>query len=145
MKIILRQDVAKLGRKNSVVDVPNGYALNNLIPTGKAIVATDQNLKKINNLKAVETMQNQEWVDSIKSVAEKCNTPLEIQAEANDSGNLFAAISAADVVSALNKLVGEEVATKDMFIMPEGIKSLGEYELSWTEDVGVFKIIVTKK
>ena len=145
MKVILQQDVAKLGRKNTVVEVPNGFALNSLIPTGKAVPATDQNLKKISNLKAVATAQNQDWIDSVKAVAEKCADVIQINAEVNDAGNLFAALSANDVVSAINEKLGSELATKDMFVMVEGIKSIGEYDLEWVEGVGSLKISVSKK
>ena len=145
MKVILQQDVAKLGRKNSVVEVPNGFALNSLIPSGKAVPATEQNLKKISNLKAVATAQNQEWIDSVKAVADKCTSPVEILAEVNDSGNMFAALSVDDVISAINTTLESESVTKDMFIMPDGIKSVGEYELEWAEGLGVLKIIVNKK
>ena len=45
MKIILKEDISGLGYKDDVVDVKSGYARNYLIPTGKAVIATESALK----------------------------------------------------------------------------------------------------
>ena len=45
MKIILKEDIANLGYKDDVVEVKNGYGRNYLIPTGKAVIATESALK----------------------------------------------------------------------------------------------------
>ena len=47
MKVILLQDVAKLGHRFEIVDVPHGHALNKLIPQGLAQEATKQNVQRV--------------------------------------------------------------------------------------------------
>lgn len=47
MKVILKRDVAKVGRKNEIKNVADGYARNSLIPQGLAVPATAENLAKI--------------------------------------------------------------------------------------------------
>ena len=48
MKVILLRDVAKLGKRFSITEVPDGFALNKLIPQGYAEAATAENLKRVN-------------------------------------------------------------------------------------------------
>ena len=52
MKIILKEDVANLGYKDDVVDVKSGYGRNYLIPTGKAVIASESALKQHHSLSA---------------------------------------------------------------------------------------------
>ena len=126
MKVILLQDVAKIGRRNEVVDVPNGYAMNQLIPCRKAEPATPANLKKISKVQA-SIAANASNVEAIFNAANEALSAesLVIEAEMNEQEHLFKAISDADVVAAAEaKGIGISSA---MVNFPEVIKAAGEH------------------
>lgn len=129
MKVILLRDVAKIGRKGQVVQVPDGYALNQLIPKKMAEAATEVNLKKIASLNASTSLHDQQLSDQFAAaVAAFAKGPLMITAgQVNDQGHLFKAIHEADIVAAA-KQVGVTVLPAQILIMSP-IKSLGTHEI----------------
>ncbi len=66
MKIILKEDIANLGYKDDIVEVKNGYGRNYLIPTGKAVIATEAALKVL----AEDQRQRAHKLARIKAEAE---------------------------------------------------------------------------
>jgi len=103
MKVILLQDVAKLGQRYEIVDVPSGHARNKLIPQGLAQEATQQNVQNIKaraERAAAERAATQEtFTDALEKAA---NTTVTITAGANEQGSLFEALKAETIVAALN-------------------------------------------
>lgn len=146
MKVILLQDVAKIGRRNEVVDVPNGYAMNQLIPSRKAEPATPVNLKKISKVHA-EMAANASNIEAVFTAAKEALSvePLVIEADMNEQEHLFQAINDADVVAAAE---AKGIAiTSAMVNFPEVIKSAGEHTvlLQAGEHNASFTINVVKK
>ncbi len=129
MKIILLQDVAKIGRRFDVVEVPDGYALNQLIPKHMAEPATPANLKRVEKM-------NKDKVADASASAEEFNaaatalkdTKLEIKTDVNDKDHLFKAISADDVVAAAKDAGVALDASLVEFAEP--IKEAGEHVVS---------------
>lgn len=128
MKVILLQDVAKIGRRSEVVDVPNGYALNKLLPHKLAEAATPENLKrakaqaaKTAAAKADTAVQFGEAIASLK------DTRIEIKAQANEKGHLFEAIKPAAIVAAAAK-VGATL-TENEILITAPLKELGEHTI----------------
>jgi large subunit ribosomal protein L9 len=130
MKVILLKDVAKMGRKNSVVDVPDGYALNQLIPKKLAEAATPVNLKKLANIQVtskVTTSNQQKRFE--ESVALLLASPLVITtAQVNDQGHLFMAIHVNDVIAAAAQR-GAILEPKEV-VIEQTIKSLGVHSVT---------------
>ena len=146
MKVILLQDVAKIGRKGEIAEVPNGYAMNQLIPARKAEPATAANLKKVSKVQA-ELAASAANIDAVFTAAlEKLQAEtLEISAEMNEQEHLFQAISDADVVAAAE---AKEIAiTSAMVGFSDPIKSAGEHTvlLQAGQNNGSFTINVVKK
>jgi large subunit ribosomal protein L9 len=146
MKVILLQDVAKIGRRTEVVEVPDGYALNQLIPKKMAEPATKSNLKKIEKLHTAKTeaqTANQETFTSAVTILRE-NTPV-ITVEANEQGHTFKAVSAEDVADSANQH-GANIDSK-MVVFEEPIKSIGEHEieLKLGDSVAKFTINVVSK
>ncbi len=126
MKVILLQDVAKIGRKNQVVTVPDGYAANQLIPKRLAAPATPENLKKVNLATANQEAgiaKADEQLATAKEVLSK--EPLSISVKVNDQGHLFAALKPEVVVEALQQK-GLKVDLLNVTI-ESPIKSVGEH------------------
>ena len=71
MKVILKEDIIKVGFRNEVVTVKNGYGRNYLIPQGKAILATDSALKVLAENVKQQAKKEEQIVASAKEIADK--------------------------------------------------------------------------
>lgn len=128
MKVILLRDVAKIGRKFEVVSVPDGYALNNLIPKKDAEAATPANLKKIAARKARTASEQSDLEQTARTIVEQLTkNPLTITVKANEQNHLFQALSTQEVLAAANQ-AGITIP-KEMLKL-EAIKTLGYHEIA---------------
>lgn len=126
MKVILLQDVAKIGARYTVTDVADGYALNQLIPKGLAEPATPQNLKKLESRSASIEATKVADAEAFAAAKEKlAEVTLTITVEANEQGHLFGAVKASEVVTAA-KAVGV-IIEEAQVIMEEPIKATGNH------------------
>lgn len=125
MKIILKEDVNGLGYKDDVVEVKNGYGRNYLIPTGKAVIASEAALKVL----AENQRQRAHKLERIKADAEAAAAALEgvkltIGAKTSSTGTIFGSVNSIQIVEALEKL-GHNVDRK--LISLEAVKEVGSY------------------
>jgi large subunit ribosomal protein L9 len=125
MKIILLDDVHKLGRRGEVRDVSDGYARNFLIPKKLALSATAGNLKNLEHIKH----QAHAKAERIKSDADALRGRIEAltyeeRRQASEEGKLFGSVTAQDLVEFLDKR-GVKVERKRVHL-DEPIKTLGE-------------------
>ena len=124
MKIILKEDVLGLGYKDDVVTVKDGYGRNFLIPTGKAVLATDSALKVLaENLKQRAHKLAQIKADA-EALAEKLNgTTVTIATKASESGKVFGSVTSLQIAEALEK---QGLAVdKRTIALKEPLKELG--------------------
>ena len=143
MKVILLQDVRKIGKKNEVKEVPDGYARNFLIARKLAKVATGDSLQKLKKeLGNKETKKAIQHDLLAKNVGELRAKSLVIQAQANPKGGLFMAIKPRDVVKEIKKQFGFEIEEKIVSLSGEQIKEVGESELSISIDGKVEKVLL---
>ncbi len=125
MKIILLDDVAKVGRRGEVRDVSDGYARNYLIPKKLALTATAGNLK---NLAQIKTQQDTK-AQRIKGDAQALGARIEglvfeVTRQASEEGKLFGSVTAQDLVDFLASR-GVEIERRRIQL-DEPIKALGE-------------------
>ena len=127
MDVILKEDVEKLGFKNEIVKVKNGFGRNFLIPKGLAILATKSAIKTLNEtLKQREEKEKEEIAEAEKMVSNLASLEVVLHAKVIDGGNkLFGSITVSQFVDALSKL-GQTVNPK--FVKIASIKELGNYE-----------------
>ncbi len=130
MKVILLRDVAKIGRRSEIVDLPDGYALNQLIPKKWAEPATPANMKKIATMKATASLNDKLGEDQFKAaLTEMQATPLQIVGgQANAQGHLFKAVHEADIIAAAKKR-GISILPTQIEIKVS-IKSVGSHEIT---------------
>ncbi|MCI5108867.1 MAG: 50S ribosomal protein L9 [Candidatus Pacebacteria bacterium] len=129
MKIVLLQNVAKVGKKYEVKEVANGFALNNLIPKGLAKTATDSVLNEIGNLRKAEDVQKKIREDLlIKNIDDVAGSLVTITSKANDKGHLFAGIHKEELLSAIKEQTRLEF-DEDHIVLEEPIKEVGEHEI----------------
>ena len=129
MKVILLQDVAKVGKKGEVVDAKMGHARNFLIPNGLAAEATKANLKKLELQKA----NAQEEAAYQLSQAESIQRDLEdkvitITTKAGNGGRLFGTITNKEVAEAIEAAYHLAIDRRKI-VLEEKIKTLGTYPI----------------
>lgn len=128
MQVILKKDIDKLGYKDEVVKVKDGYARNYLLPRDLALIATDSTKKILaENLK-----QRAHKEAKVKDEAEKIAVKLreisiKVGAKAGENGKIFGSVNTIQVADALKKL-GFDFERKNILIKNEPIKVLGSYE-----------------
>ena len=125
MKIILKEDINGLGYKDDVVEVKSGYGRNYLIPTGKAVIASESALKVL----AENQRQRAHKLERIKAEAEAAAAALEgvkltIGVKTSSTGTIFGSVNAIQIAEALEKL-GHNVDRK--LISLDAVKEVGNY------------------
>lgn len=129
MKVILIKDVAKIGRRFDVVTVPDGFALNKLIPKNLAQAATPENIKRLENQS--QKAQKDREIDEAsfhEALSKLKEVEVSIVVEANAEGRMFKALKADEVAHAVKEAIGYELQS-ECIVMKVPIKSVGEHEI----------------
>lgn len=127
MEIILIQDVERLGSKDEIVKVKDGYAQNYLIPQKKAITAT-VTAKKIlaENIKQ-RAHKEAKLKEIATEIAKKLeNKKITIGAKTSSSGKIFGSVNTIQIAEAINKK-GFELDRKQIILAEDSIKEVGTY------------------
>ncbi|MGL5648239.1 MAG: 50S ribosomal protein L9 [Clostridium sp.] len=128
MKVILLQDVKKIGKKGEVINASDGYARNFLFPKKLAKEATDANMHILNNQKENERKQKLAEIEAAQKLAgELKGKEVKITGKVGDNGKLFGAITSKDVATEINKVYNVNIDKKK--IVMETIKVAGGYEI----------------
>lgn len=148
MKVILLEDVKKVGKKGSIVDVSDGYGANFLIPRKLAVLATKTSLgikKEQDDNKAKEEEKKKENAINLKDKIK--DLVVEIKAGTGKEGKLFGAVSSKEIVEEYKKQFDIEL-DKRKFINYSPISALGytKIEIELYKDViGVITVHVSEK
>jgi large subunit ribosomal protein L9 len=128
MKVILREDVEKLGKAGDVVKVADGFGRNYLIPRQLAVPADVRNLKALEHDRRVIEARAKKSRKSAESLATRlASVSLTIPAKAGEEGKLFGAITSRDIADAMEK-AGVPVDRKNV-LLQDPIKQLGDYKV----------------
>lgn len=128
MKIILLQDVKKLGRAGEVKEVTEGYARNFLFAKKLATVATEEIVVEVENKRKQEMRLREEEKEKTRDLARKLkDAKITIKSKGKD-GKLFGSVGSGDICEALRK-EGFEIDRKSV-ILNKAIKEVGEYEVN---------------
>jgi large subunit ribosomal protein L9 len=126
VKVILKQDLPKLGKKGEVKEVAEGYARNMLFPRGLAEEATAQRLKELERYSERQQSKNKRLESESLARAEQLNQlAVTFKLAAGEGGRLFGSVTAADIAEELNKL-GYAVDKKKISLA-EPIKAVGSH------------------
>lgn len=130
MEIILLQDVHKLGQKDDLVHVKDGYGRNYLIPRGYAIAATPS-AKKMHAENLRQRAHKEEKIrESARELASKmAGLTLTIGAKTSTSGKIFGSVNTIQLAEAL-KEKGFEIDRKSISLPEDQIKEVGKYKAS---------------
>lgn len=125
MKVILKQDIKGVGKKDEVINAADGYARNFLFPKNLAVPADTGNM---NNLKAKNesnAFRKGEELKEAKEIAEKLKKiTLKLKVKAGENGKLFGGVTAKEISEALKKEYKIEIDKKKI-VLKEAIKQAG--------------------
>jgi large subunit ribosomal protein L9 len=130
MKVILTSDIKNVGKKGEIINVKEGYYNNFLLPNGKAVMASGNNMK---NLEAtIKNAQLREQKE--KSKVEEISKSLKdfnyiIKTKSGPSGKLFGSITASDVAKLIKNLTKYEIDKRKIEIEGNGIKTIGSHDV----------------
>ena len=128
MKVILLQNVEKLGKKREVKEVTNGYARNFLIPRKLAVLASQPEIDRVEKEKELEAQKAEEELIHFQELASQVDgLELEIFTKVSEEGKLFGAITSAKIAEVLAEKSFQ--IKKEQIKLDEPIKELGEYEI----------------
>ncbi|MFH1657290.1 MAG: 50S ribosomal protein L9 [bacterium] len=146
MKVILLQDVDKLGKKYEVKEVRDGFVRNSLLPQGLVKQATPEALKWLETFKEIEAKKMEGELAKVQGVASTVDgQEVNISLKAGDKGQLFESVTANKVAEELKKL-GFDVKKSQLEMEP--IKEFGEFPVKIKFDHNLeaeIKVIVVEK
>ena len=126
MKVILTKDVKGKGKKDQVLDVPDGYARNYLVPQKLAVEAGAQALNELKNrTESARYRQAEELKAAQESAGKLKDLRLVIHSQGSGDGRLYGAVTSKDVAAELERLTGIAVDRRKLEM--ETIKNHGTY------------------
>lgn len=129
MKVILLQEVKKLGDRGDVKEVSNGYARNFLIPKGLAMEATPKALKDLETQKKTLERKEQDEKEKMEALAEKLKgVKVTLNARVGEGGKLFGSVTSKDIAQNLQEQ-GYNVDRRKIDL-GEPIRGLGSYTVT---------------
>jgi large subunit ribosomal protein L9 len=130
MKLILTQEVGRLGGPGDVVEVRDGFGRNYLVPRGFAIPWTKGGEKQVASIRRARDSRQIRDLGHAKEVRGQLEgRSVQLPARAGTGGRLFGSITAADVAGAVKAAGGPELDRRRIQ-MPKHIKSLGSYQVT---------------
>jgi len=129
MKVILKQDVKGLGKKEDMVNASDGYARNFLFPKGLAVQANSTNINVMNTKKEAERTKKDRELTQAKTLAEKLKSiTIVIKTKAGENGKLFGSITSKDISEKLKNEFCLDIDKKKISLT-DALKALGTFEV----------------
>jgi large subunit ribosomal protein L9 len=129
VKVVLRNDVPRLGKRGDIVEVKDGYARNHLVPGGLAMVATPGISDQATAMRRSRDRRDAREREGAQSIAQRLvPVVITIPAKAGREGRLFGSVTATDVVEAVERQTGIRIDRRRL-LDTEPIKSVGLHEV----------------
>lgn len=130
MKLLLKEDVPSLGYCGDEVEVKDGYGRNFLVPQGKALMATPENVKAFRHQKSVVQAKVRKLKHAAEEVAKQItDETCEFTKKVGDQGKLFGSVTSQEIADFLNKK-GYDLDRRKIQ-MADPIKTLGEHTVQY--------------
>ena len=129
MKVILLENLAKIGSIGEVIDVKRGFARNYLISNSKALYASKENIKEVEKIKNELSKKDQEKKKDAKQIYESLkNKTYEVKKLITENNDLYGSIKPTEISKIIN--LSEKIDVKPSLIQPlNEIKSLGTFKV----------------
>ena len=148
MNVILREDIAGVGRRGDIVTVADGHARNYLLPRGLALVASAGAIQQANSMRRARDLRENTEREAARGVAANlAKQSVKVKAKAGAEGRLFGSISTTEIAAALLDQTGITVDRKNITI-DTPIRSVGDHTVSvelYSDVVGVINLSVVAK
>jgi large subunit ribosomal protein L9 len=128
MKVLLKEDIATLGKVGDLVEVARGYGRNFLIPQGKALEATPHHQKQLEEQKRLILKKKAKDLEAAQNLAGLFQTlTLELPRKVVEEGKIYGSVSPKDLVE---KLAEKDIKLdKKRILLKEPIRTLGSFEI----------------
>ena len=128
MKVILKQDVKGIGKKDEIHEVSDGYARNFLLPRKLAAVADASALNIARSKEAAADFHEAETLAAAQALAAKINSRIvTVKAKGGASGRLFGKVTSKEIAAALSEAAGETVDKKKIELDVKDIRDAGVF------------------
>ncbi len=129
MKVIFLEDVPRVGKKNDIKEISDGYALNFLLPRKLAVPATVKSVAELDRRKKEIMIEREVQEDLLmKNLEEIKGKILHIAAKADDKGHLFSGIHKKEIAEAMQK-EHRALISEEYMVLPKPIKEIGEFKI----------------
>jgi large subunit ribosomal protein L9 len=146
MKVILQENVEKLGTRGEVVDVSDGYARNYILPRKLGILASEGNLKRLEQIRgSLSRKEASEKALAESLAAQIAATTISFTRKAGESDQLFGSVTSADIADAL--AAQGFTVDKRKIQLDDSIKLIGEYSVPVKlhyDVTATIKVVVTR-
>ena len=130
MKVILKQDIKGVGKKDEVVNASDGYARNFLLPKNMAVEANAENMSKLKAKQDSKAFKKSQEKEEALKIADKLSKILlKVPVKAGENGKIFGGVSAKEIAELLESSYKITVDKKKIELK-EPIKTLGERKIS---------------
>ncbi|OGI83715.1 50S ribosomal protein L9 [Candidatus Nomurabacteria bacterium RIFCSPLOWO2_01_FULL_36_10b] len=134
MKVILLDNVKKLGERYETVNVKNGYAHNFLIPRKLAVQATPDVLSRVANMRSEYEKEHGARIEKLKEAFESISgAKITISHNTNEQGGLYEAIDEESIITAINQKYNTNLKASAI-VLDEPIKKIGTYNIKLLSD-----------
>ena len=125
MKVILKQDIKGVGKKDQIINVSDGYVRNFLFPKNMAVEANNENMSKLRAKQDSNTFKKQQEKEEAQKIADKISKIiLKVPVKAGGNGKIFGGVSTKEISDLLEKNYKIKVDKKKIELK-ETIKELG--------------------
>jgi large subunit ribosomal protein L9 len=130
MRVILRADLANVGKRGDICEVADGFARNYLFPKGLAITASEGAVSQAAAMRRARDLRDAQDRSAAEEVARALVAKvIQIRARAGSEGRLFGSVTAADVVDAVSAQTGVELDRRKLHL-DDPIKTLGTHSVA---------------
>lgn len=130
MKVILQQEVKKLGKKGDVLEVSEGYARNYLLPQKLAVAATAGNINAVQQQKDGEAHKAKRMLDEARlHAAQIAKLKVTVAVKTGEGGKLFGSVTSKDIADALKAQHGVDIDKRKIEIK-DALKTLGTFPVT---------------
>ena len=137
MKVILKQDIKGVGKKDQIINADDGYARNFLFPRGLAVPADTGNLNNLAAKNKAEAAKKERNLENSKKLAEELKSKvLTIQVKAGSNGKLFGGVTSKEISEALKNQLNVDIDKKKV-VLNEVIKQEGVFTVDLKLQEGV--------
>ena len=129
MKVILRSDLDRVGKRGDIIDVADGYGRNYLLPRGLAIVATEGAVDQAAKMRRSRDLRDASDREAAQTIASTLVPKvIQISAKAGKEGRLFGSVTSTDIVEAITAQTGIALDRRSLDV--DTIKTIGEHTVT---------------